>query len=139
MRLALPLAFCVVALAGCATSGPLPAPVQDLVGVLEGRGLQLTPCNVCNGQAFERVDSTALVASYTVRGIEPPTRRRTLAVLDAYVFETEAHARAGLPLLRHIHPVGRIYADGPLVAVTQGATPGLELAMRRRFGPPVDG
>ena len=144
MRVSLALAGSLLAvaasgpLAGCATAVALPAPAADLVRTLEGRGLQLQPYDVGYDRAFDRVDSLAHVGTYLVRGVEPPTRRRTAAVLDVYLFETDAGARAAVFELRRIHEVGALYVDGPLVALSRGQTPGLELALRRRFGPPLD-
>ena len=124
--------------AGCATSGPLPAAVDGLIESLEQRGLQLLPYDIGYDRAFDRVDPEAHVATYLVRGVEPPTRRRTAAVLDLYQFETEAAAGAAVPELRHIHAAGTLYVDGRLVALARGDTPGLQLALRRRFGAPRD-
>ncbi len=139
MRLALSAAVVGCALvSGCASPGPLPVPAADFAQMLEQRGLVLTPYEIAYDRAFERIDSAAYVTTYLVRGVEPPTRRRSAATVSVYLFETEGKARAGIGGLRHTEPGADVYADGALVAVVRGDTPGLALAMRRRFGPPVD-
>lgn len=136
MRL-LPLALCAAAACvavGCATTGPLPPAVDGLVGELERRGLQLLPYDVGYDRAFDRVDPGAHVATYAAGGIEPPTQRRTYAVLSVFQLSADADA----PRLRRVYPAGDLYVDGRLAVLVTGETPGLDLALWRRFGPPVD-
>lgn len=138
MRFRFSLALAACAAVGCATTGPLPAAASGLVEELEQRGLQLVPYDVGYDRAFDRVDPEAHVVTYAVGGIEPPTKRRTAAVLSVFQFATDAQAEADLGRLRRTYPTDDLYVDGRLAVLVTGTTPGLDLALRRRFGPPVD-
>ena len=137
MRAAL---LALVAIAGCAVGlGPLPAEVDALVDYLERRNLQLTPVDVAYDRAFETVDPDAHVVTYGVTPTTQPARRRPAAALmDVYLFASEAALERGLDGLRRLHSRGQIYVDERTVLYVRGDEPDLTVALGRRFGPPLD-